>query len=369
MRLDSSLKANNRTNRQRNKLTMLTRRSNGRFPPKESGSFHRVKSSVLEPFRVLCEYNHINFFVVVQPSSSSSSSLQSKRYWSSSEQMSNFCGDLINGYATYVDISAKNDAIAAEVEAEEDLKIDVEEAIECEDSFEGNMYRWNESVESGEECVLLPEQIELDEEEEEEADEEEEESDGVSKEIDDGRIDKRHAKVYLTAKREECDNNNDPGVTSDIDRNRKDVGSSPSLKKPDCREEKTNPQHGIRTSNLDIPTSTIQNGSHLPAQLPNQNPAPATPRITVAPKSIPLPTRSASSSSATRPIRLLPPLCVPPPDAETCLEDDLLDSESPEDGGGGGPQPTIWKRHEFEKPLRSSTVKELFTDKLLYSKK
>ena len=99
--------------------------------------FHRIKSNILEPFRTLCEYNRLNFFVVVQtsvssPSSSSSSSFidpGTKRYWSSSNQMFNFCGDLIKTCATYVDVSLP----ATEVDLadfDDDVKIEEDDAVE-----------------------------------------------------------------------------------------------------------------------------------------------------------------------------------------------------------------------------------------------
>ena len=58
-----------------------------------------LKTDILAPFKRLCESHQLQFFVVLQ------SSLQPKnRFWTSSNQLHNLCGNLIFEFATYVNV-------------------------------------------------------------------------------------------------------------------------------------------------------------------------------------------------------------------------------------------------------------------------
>ena len=400
-------------------MTRQTLRSNGRFASRGSvGSFQRIKSNILEPLRILCEYNQLNFFVVIQPSSSSSSSSSPQthqRYWSSSEQMNNFCGDLINTYATYVDISSTNDETTSmgnddDVAAmEEDLKIEVEEAIEGDDSFRGNFdstpRHEGESLEAREEdCVLLPEQVEIDEE-----DDDYDDDNNIDDEVghDDNDV------VCVTAKREESDNaevdesgttsfrTSTTTTTSNVDdykvvlshssqalsrsiKNWQQTGTSKSLRPAAAPfppaallPPAAAPQFSISASLKVLPPSSAAapnptSHPHSSSSLPHSS-SPISSSLSTLSSTL-VPSLSATRQRLTPP-RLLPS---PPPESKTFLDDDLESSESAAASESLAvdlvsqqhlDRAVIWNRHEFEKPLRPSTVQKLFTENLVYTKR
>ena len=61
-----------------------------------------LKMGVLDPIRHLCESYQLQFFIVLQ-----NSLLPKQRFWSSSDQMNNLCGNLVE-FATFVDTAPVN---------------------------------------------------------------------------------------------------------------------------------------------------------------------------------------------------------------------------------------------------------------------
>ena len=125
-------------------------------------SAESVKAGIFEPIRSICESKDLQFFVVLQSASS-----PTQRFWTSSKQLNNLCGNLIFEFATYVDIDSDNIVPDPAIGESLDVKIDVEDCFTKDDSLDlpfeiddpaPNVASVDEVVVSDDECVLLPEE-------------------------------------------------------------------------------------------------------------------------------------------------------------------------------------------------------------------
>ena len=247
-----------------------------------------VKMGVLDPIRRLCESHHLQFFIVLQ-----NSTRPKQRFWSSSDQMNNLCGNLIFEFATYVDTISPSPA-----------KDHLEP--KCEDEF-------SEIPKTEMLCNSRKEELEtitIDDTEDEDVLLPEEELDEVVQEAD------------------------------------KDLLSD---EEEDLKKHKSN-------------SSKSRDGA--PTTSPPLSPPSHPPN--------PLIRYHAPLSPPSHPVRPLPSS---PDRADNNFDDKFLEDEADEDNEVASQSdssnlvrnPTIWKNYDFLRPMRRSTIKRLFKDKLLFS--
>ena len=377
------------------------------IPPSES-----VKADVLDPIKRLCETHQLHFFVVLQ-----SSQLPKQRFWTSSNQLYNLCGNLIFEFATYVNVlgdtpssekvgsygpiktglsgtlsedepakSESDDFVnfptakapepishhGSSVPAAPNRSIDVDSSLKMEVDFGSSkelaikLKNFEETTEESDgldnESVLLPEEDLNDEDDgidDDEAIEENDTEDGII------LILNKDGHSTLFAK-------NLPTTTKNV--------SDATIVKDDTLPTMENgfiaPLVGVTAS------KTFQRPYALPKEGGqtelDEKTAPTSEQSTSSIEASGLQYPGPASSSGERfleddlHIRTFTDEETAPITEQLVSSSEACDLQSyPTSSGATSssatPSGTVWRSHEFDRPLRESTVRRLFTAKLVFS--
>ena len=327
-----------------------------------------VKTDVLNPFKRLCETRQLQFFVVLQ-----SAQHPKQRFWTSSNELYNLCGNLIFEFATYVDTlsdvspdsSNKNATSTAPFSAVYELQ----SKSECVEFTSPPLDESNQRIsrhdsngnESFREVSFLSSQplvlgandsnksIAEDSFLKLEVDEFDQSSVPIIPEAT--RVNDEDHEPTFACNGEIPDNGNEidenvllpeEGFDGELTHDAMEDGYLEENDSEDCAI--VGEPHPVVASN---PSETDTQSSPLPLGLPSKSED--HPNISYLDDDLILqtsPSANQQTSSSEQP-------------ASNVDVDDPFRNET---------SPTVWRSHEFERPLRPSTVQRLFSDKLIYSK-